>query len=361
MNSSHAPEPHAKSTTRGIESHRPEPPTAAPATANAPATTVSSTPAASRTPRKDAVISVRDLTRVYGEKRASLLGGKKKGKEPYTAVKGLSFEVHAGEVFGLLGTNGAGKTSTLEVVEGLAEASGGSIRVMDFDPIKDRAEMRKHTGIMLQSGGLPTQLTVRETMQMWAGTCSHPLPASEVLESVGLEHRLDVKVGSLSGGEQRRLDLACALVGDPSIIFLDEPTTGLDPESRRNVWTLLQGLKDRGVTMILTTHYLDEAERLCDRLAIMHEGEVALGGTLREIVSTVSSSITFLDPGRELPTLPGTQVVRSGARVEFSTRDLQADAFRVLQWAHSEGVVLKEFAARPASLETVFLEVAGVR
>ena len=134
---------------------------------------------------------------------------------------------------------------------------------------------------MLQSGGLPTQLTAAETIRMWAGTCSQPMPPERALDAVDLTHRAKVKVGSLSGGEQRRLDLACALVGQPSILFLDEPTTGLDPESRRRVWRLLENLKTQGVTMILTTHYLEEAERLCDRIGIMHRGPIVLEGSLR--------------------------------------------------------------------------------
>lgn len=207
------------------------------------------------------VITATDLNRHYPSGRTS-----------FVAVDNVSFHVERGEVFGLLGTNGAGKTSTLEILEGLAPADGGEVRVLGLDPVTDRQALRPQLGIMLQSGGLPAALTVAETMRMWAGTCSTLRDIDEVLVDVDLTHRADVKVGALSGGEQRRPDLACALVGDPRVIFLDEPTTGLDPESRRNVWGLLEGLKERGATMVLTTHYLEEAERLCDRIAIMHEG-----------------------------------------------------------------------------------------
>ncbi|MGO2842364.1 MAG: ABC transporter ATP-binding protein, partial [Corynebacterium variabile] len=196
----------------------------------------------------DPVIRVRDLTRTYRP------AGKK--KDAYTAVDGISFDVHRGEVYGLLGTNGAGKTSSLEVIEGLAAATDGSVAIFGHDPQTDRDLVRPDLGIMLQNGGLPKELTVAETMRMWAGTCSAPRPTAEVLAEVDLTHRLTTRVGSLSGGEQRRLDLACALLNDPRVIFLDEPTTGLDPESRARTWELLAGLKARGVTMVLTTHYL---------------------------------------------------------------------------------------------------------
>ena len=238
-----------------------------------------------------------------------------------------------------------------------------------MDPTKDRAKVRPHTGTMLQSGGLPTQLTVAETIRMWAGTCSRPMPSEQALDAVDLTHRAKVKVGSLSGGEQRRLDLACALVGQPSILFLDEPTTGLDPESRRRVWRLLENLKTQGVTMILTTHYLEEAERLCDRIGIMHRGAIVLEGSLRDIVSTEASVIRFgIGEGSDAtdastapqpPVLAGAQVTRSGSTYEVRTDHLQEHSLAILQWAQSERLALRDFSATPASLETVFMRVAG--
>lgn len=298
----------------------------------------------------DTVIEVTDLTRTYGT-----------GDKTYHAVKKSTFHVRRGEVFGLLGTNGAGKTSTLEVLEGLVAPSGGEVRINGLDPVRDRAALRPELGIMLQSGGLPSQLTVQETMEMWHGTCSYPREINDVLIDVSLTHRADVKVGSLSGGEQRRLDLACALLGDPSILFLDEPTTGLDPESRRQTWELLRALKERGVTMILTTHYLEEAEFLADRLAIMHAGEIAVEGTLRELIAQVSSEISFTtsSPLPELPGLKGAQVARDSDQVTISTRQLQAHTLELLQWAEARGVQLTGFAARPATLESVFMNIAG--
>ena len=278
----------------------------------------------------------------------------------FTAVDEISLTVAPGEVYSLLGTNGAGKSSTLEVMEGLARPSGGEVRVLGHDPAADRAQVRPHTGIMLQHGGLPQALTVAETMAMWAGTCSAPLPIDDVLRRVQLDHRRDVKVGSLSGGEQRRLDLACALVGNPSLLFLDEPTTGLDPESRRRVWELLRELNSAGVTMVLTTHYLEEAEYLCDRIAIMHRGRIDIEGTPAQLADTVPSEISFrLDRDLPaLPELPGTATHRDGALVTVTTSHLQRDTLTVLRWADEHAVSLRDFAARPASLEQVFQRIA---
>ena len=292
---------------------------------------------------EEPTVEVRSLSRDYGA---------------FQAVKQVSFRVHRGEVFGLLGTNGAGKTSTLEVLEGLAPASSGIVRIFGKDPHKDKADVRSRMGIMLQAGGLPTQLTVTETIKMWQGTCSHPIGHEQILTDVGLMHRLDVKVGNLSGGEQRRLDLACALVGNPQLLFLDEPTTGLDPESRRNVWALLQRLKRRGVTMILTTHYLEEAEVLCDRIAIMHGGSIACSGTLSEIVKTVPGEIKITS-SQAPPPLSGTVVASNGNQHTVSTRDLPQDTLTILEWARDNNFNLENFAARPASLETVFMGIAG--
>lgn len=295
-------------------------------------------------------ITVRGLTHRYRTKKTS-----------HVAVDDVSFHVERGEVYGLLGTNGAGKTTTLEILEGLTTATDGEVSVLGMDPVADRQRLRPHLGIMLQSGGLPSQLTVAETLRMWAGTCSTPRPVDEVLIDVDLAYRTDVKVGSLSGGEQRRLDLACALVGDPDVIFLDEPTTGLDPESRRNVWALLTALKERGTTILLTTHYLEEAEALCDRIAIMHTGRIRVEGTGAELVSTVPAEITLTLPADHpaLPDLPGARVDRDGRDLRIATDDLAGDSHRLLGWAAHHGVPAEGFAARPASLESVFLAVAG--
>lgn len=295
----------------------------------------------------DDVITARGLRRTYGQ-----------GKDAFEAVKGVDLEIVAGEVFALLGTNGAGKTSTLDLLEGLAAPTDGVVRVFGLDPLRDRAQVRAQVGIMLQSGGLPAELTVRETLEMWRGTCTDPTTAEAVLTQVDLLDRADVRVGSLSGGEQRRVDMACALLGRPRLLFLDEPTTGLDPESRRATWRLLAELKAAGVTMVLTTHYLDEAEALADRIAIMHKGAVVRTGTLREIVDGHPARIAFDHPGLSLPPLP-TARIDARARVTVTTNDLQSHLFELLAWAREHGLRLGGLEARAASLESVFLDIAG--
>lgn len=286
-------------------------------------------------------IEVHNVTRTYGE---------------FTAVDNLSFTVAPGEVYGLLGTNGAGKTSTLEIIEGLAQPTSGTVSILGVSPRQARARM----GIMLQHGGLPAGLTVRETVTMWAGTCSFPADPREVIAQVGLSHKEGVKVGALSGGEQRRVDLACALVSNPQVLFLDEPTTGLDPESRRGVWRLLTELKARGVTMILTTHYLEEAEYLCDRQCIMHEGRIHLEGTISDIVDSAFSEISFqADIAPEL--IPVGHVESRDKNITVSTRNLVSDTHALLEWAHDNQVTLHNFQARSASLEQVFLSIAEQR
>ena len=214
------------------------------------------------------IITVRDLRRRYGGS----------GGRGFEAVRGVTFSVCRGELFALLGTNGAGKTSTMEVLEGLAPPTRGTVRVLGCDPCRDRARVRRRMGIVLQEGGFPSDLTVAEAGRMWAGTLSAPRPVPEALELAGLGHRAGVAVRSLSGGERRRLDLAMAILGRPEVLFLDEPTTGLDPESRRRTWQLIRGLLGSGTTIMLTTHYLEEAEALADRVAIMHQGRIVRAG-----------------------------------------------------------------------------------
>ena len=296
------------------------------------------------------VIEATGLRRTYGT-----------GADAFEAVRGIDLRVEAGEVFALLGTNGAGKTSTLDLLEGLARPTAGDLAVFGLDPHAERRRVRPLTGIMLQSGGLPAELTVRETLEMWRGTCSNPTTADAVLDRVNLRERADVRVGALSGGEQRHVDLACALIGQPRLLFLDEPTTGLDPESRRATWKLLDELKRGGVTMVLTTHYLDEAEALADRIAIMHRGAIARLGTLREIVEGHPAEIGFDDPGVPLPSLAGgwSAGADGAGRVTLRTFRLQDDLHALLGWAADRGLALSGLQARHPSLESVFLTIAS--
>ncbi|MEV7786638.1 ABC transporter ATP-binding protein [Streptomyces sp. NPDC088106] len=297
------------------------------------------------------VIEVTDLRRVYG-------GG-------FEAVRGIDFSVRRGEIFALLGTNGAGKTSTVELLEGLAAPAGGRVRVLGHDPYTDRAVIRPRTGVMLQEGGFPSELTVAETARMWAGCVSGARPEEEVLTLVGLGTRTGVRVKQLSGGQRRRLDLALALLGDPEVLFLDEPTTGLDPEGRRETWELVSALRDRGTTVLLTTHYLEEAEFLADRLAIMHEGRIAATGTPAEVTASEPSRITFDLPegyfAGDLPPLAELGVsdhTVDGRTVRLHTSELQRAATALLVWADRAGVELHRLDVRSASLEEAFLRIA---
>ena len=185
------------------------------------------------------------------------------------AVRGVDFTVHEGEVFSLLGPNGAGKTTTVEILEGYRRRSAGSVRVLGIDPERAGSAFRDRLGIMLQSGGIELQLTVREALRQYGSYYSHPVDGPELAELVGLTEKLGARVGTLSGGQQRRLDLALALVGRPEIVFLDEPTTGFDPDAWRRSWDLIESLRDLGTTIVLTSHYMDEVERLADRIAVI--------------------------------------------------------------------------------------------
>jgi ABC-2 type transport system ATP-binding protein len=296
---------------------------------------------------RTSVIEVTELRRAY-------TGG-------FEAVRGIDFAVQQGEVFALLGTNGAGKTSTLELLEGLAPPSGGSVRVLGHDPYRERALVRPRVGVMLQEGGFPSDLTVRETARMWAGCTSGARPVPEALELVGLGKRAGVRVKQLSGGERRRLDLAMALLGRPEVLFLDEPTTGLDAEGRRDTWELVGLLRDEGTTVLLTTHYLEEAESLADRLVIMRDGTIVAAGTPAEVTAAQPARIRFTLPAGLTPArLPlRLKAAAYGQRIEIHTQQLQETLHTLLTWADAESVTLEGLDARSASLEEAFLNIAG--
>ncbi|MER5562546.1 MULTISPECIES: ABC transporter ATP-binding protein [unclassified Streptomyces] len=300
------------------------------------------------------VIEVEELRRTYA-------GG-------FEAVSGISFTVARGELFALLGTNGAGKTSTVELLEGLAPPSGGRVRVLGHDPYTERGAVRPRTGVMLQEGGFPAELTVAETVRMWAGCTSGARPVAEALELVDLARRSQVRVKQLSGGEKRRLDLALALLARPEVLFLDEPTTGLDAEGRRETWELVRALRDGGTTVLLTTHYLEEAEALAERLAILHEGRIAASGRVDEVVAAQPSHLSFdLPDGYHLGDLPPldrlgvTSHETAGRTVRLKTKKLQLAATELLLWARDSGVELRGLDVRSASLEEAFLKIAQDR
>jgi ABC-2 type transport system ATP-binding protein len=277
-------------------------------------------------------------------------------------VRGVSLEVRRGELFALLGTNGAGKTTTIEVLEGLQRPSAGRVRVFGMDPVRDRATVRRRTGMMLQSGGFTGTLTVGETVELWRALTPHPRPAAEALELVELEGRREVAVDQLSGGERRRLEFPLAVLGRPELLFLDEPTTGMDPASRRRTWDVVRQLQSDGTTVLLTTHYLEEAEALADRVAIMYEGMMVVSGPPDEVVQRAPARITFRTPAAGgLPELPGADVRVENGRVRIESRRLQADLTRLLGWADDSGIELVNLAARPASLDDIFFDVVAGR
>jgi ABC-2 type transport system ATP-binding protein len=296
-------------------------------------------------------VRVRGLRRTYGH-----------GPSAYEAVRGVDLDVPTGSITALLGTNGAGKTSTLEVIEGLAPATDGDVRVLGRDPVADRAALRRRTGVLLQRSGFSGDLTARETLRQWAGTLTSPRPVDEMLARLSLESRADVRMLALSGGETRRVELAATLMGSPELAILDEPTTGLDPESRREVWRLVSDLRDAGATVLLTTHYLEEAEALADRLEIMHAGRIVRSGTPTDIAAGHPSTISFAG-AREVPgDLTGIdRIVRERGRTTLETDSLQSSLSDLLAWAARNEVELEGLDASSPSLEAVFLSIADGR
>ncbi len=231
-------------------------------------------------------ISVRGLRKSYGA---------------LEAVRGIDFEVARGEVFGLLGPNGAGKTTTVEILEGYRKRDAGEVEVLERDPAAAGGDWRERIGVVLQSSAMYETLTVAESLRLFAGYYERPRPVDEVIELVGLQEKRDDRVRRLSGGQRRRLDLGLALVGDPELIFLDEPTTGVDPRARRQAWDTIRGLRGLGKTILLTTHYLDEAEQLADRVAVLAQGRIVASGTPAELTgSTPATEIRYRENGREV-------------------------------------------------------------
>jgi ABC-2 type transport system ATP-binding protein len=220
-------------------------------------------------------IEVRELSKTY---------------DGVEAVRGISFTIGSGEVFGLLGPNGAGKTTTVEILEGYRKPDGGDVRVLGADPRRADADWRRRIGVVPQSGELFPNLTALEHLELFAGYYADPRPPSEVLSLVGLEHKADSRFRTLSGGQKRRLDLGIALVGDPELIFLDEPTTGFDPGARRAAWETIRSLRSLGRTILLTTHYIEEAQRLADRVAVLRRGEIVAAGTPAELTAAAPAS-----------------------------------------------------------------------
>jgi ABC-2 type transport system ATP-binding protein len=261
-------------------------------------------------------------------------------------VRGIDISVRRGEVFGLLGPNGAGKTTTVEILEGYRTRSSGDVAVLGYDPAQRSIELRRRIGIVLQSGGIYSQITPREALTQWARFYPHPRRVDEVLELAGLSDRADVRARRLSGGQLRRLDFALALIGDPELIFLDEPTTGFDPEARRAAWETMRSLRELGKTILLTTHYLDEAQALADRVAIVKDGRVLAIGPPRELgVGAAHYRVAYRDAG--------------GRLVERETEDPTALLHELTGDALARGERLDELSVARPTLEDVYLELTA--
>jgi len=273
-------------------------------------------------------ISVRGLRKSYGA---------------LEAVRGVDFEIETGEVFGLLGPNGAGKTTTVEILEGYRARDAGEVRVLGHDPQHPGAEFRQRIGVVLQQSDLWPNLTVQEVHRAFAGYYEHARDADEVIELVGLNEKRHSRVKQLSGGQKRRLDLGVALVGDPDLIFLDEPTTGFDPAARRAAWEMIRSLRSLGKTVLLTTHYLDEAEQLADRVAVMRDGEIVRIGTPRELTSAeLQVEIRYRRKGEEV-------LVRTSEPTRV-LHELTTDAL-------ARGEEIERLEVRRPTLEDVYLAV----
>ena len=270
-------------------------------------------------------VAVEGLTKSYGE---------------HEALRGVSFEIREGDVFSLLGPNGAGKTTTVEILEGYRRRDGGSVSVLGVDPVSAPREWRGRIGVVLQSSAMYETLTVRESLALFGGYYEHPRPVDEVIGVVGLLEKADAVVRKLSGGQRRRLDFGLALVGDPELIFLDEPTTGFDPAARRGAWETIRSLRSLGKTILLTTHYLDEAEQLSDRVAVLREGLIVAEGRPADLTQSPATEIRYRLNGEDV-------VVRS----EEPTRVLH----ELTSAALARGEELERLEVRRPTLEEVYL------
>ncbi len=291
-------------------------------------------------------IEVTDLRKRYGD---------------LEAVRGVDLHVDTGEVFALLGPNGAGKTTIVEILEGFRDRTDGQVRVLGHDPADEDRDLKARTGIVLQSTGIDPFLTVRETVEMYGGYYEHPRPADEVIEVVGLAEKADTRVKKLSGGQQRRLDVAVALAGDPELLFLDEPTTGFDPNARRNAWEIVKNLTALGKTVFLTTHFMDEAQVLADRVAIIAKGEIVVEGPPDTLAGrdAMQARIHYRLPAGAQG-LPGLgQEARGDGSFEIRAEDPTRALHELTGWALAAGVRFETLDVTRPSLEDVYLEITG--
>ncbi|MGA3010210.1 MAG: ABC transporter ATP-binding protein [Terracidiphilus sp.] len=305
-----------------------------------------------------------------GDAPALLLRGLRKTFGDLAAVDGLDLEVARGECFGLLGPNGAGKTTTIEICEGLTPPDSGTVELLGLDWQTGATELRQRIGVQLQETQLPDKLTVMEALRLFRSFYHRGIPVDESIRTAQLEDKRNARIVTLSGGQKQRLAMACALVGDPGLLFLDEPTTGLDPQARRHVWDLVDALKHAGRTIILTTHYMEEADRLCDRVAIMDHGRIIALGTTPQLIALVGAEhiVEFAVKEREtrevrvapLLAIPGVQSHRVDAGLhQLSVTELHTSVPLIFAELDSQGLNLSEFRTHSATLEDVFVNLTG--
>lgn len=299
----------------------------------------------------DTVLEVRNLTKRYGE---------------LVAVNEVSFDIGSGEIFGLLGPNGAGKTTTVEMIESLRKPDGGTIKVCGIDVSRGTDRVKEIIGVQLQSTTIYDKIRVGEAIDLFGGYYRRSLPTHEILEQVSLNDKRDSFVETLSGGQKQRVALALALVNDPEVLFLDEPTTGLDPQARRNVWDIIGGLRGKGKTIILTTHYMEEAERLCNRVGIMDRGKIIALDTPKDLIAkqNLESAVEFVSSNggagdilQELPQV--SKVTRDGNRFILHTKEASPVLTELTRLSERNGLNLENISVRQATLEDVFLALTG--
>lgn len=293
---------------------------------------------------------------------AIVIEGLRKSYDDFEAVKGVDLTIEAGQVFAILGPNGAGKTTTVEILEGYRSRSAGKVSVLGVDPANPSRSWRERIGIVLQESEQTALLTVRETLAMYAGYYPHPRSVDETIQMVGLLAKSDTRAGRLSGGQKRRLDVGLALIGNPDLIFLDEPTTGFDPEARREAWDVIASMRDLGKTIVLTTHYMEEAQRLADQIAVFADGEIVARGTPNEIGGReeLPTRVEFSLPTRIAPTdLPPEfrAGARADGRVSIETPDPTRSIHELTGWALDVGVQLDDLTVARPSLEDIYLKL----